>query len=84
MRQYQVFYRRGGSKYALLEPGVHAPIYDREVIREAVNILRTNPKIEGLAVREGDEMFNLIVRNQGALALGAFSLEIGGEDAPTT
>jgi len=69
MRQYQLFYKRLGSdKFAPLIPNVHANLYGRQEIKEAVVIMRDNPHIEGVSIRLGPEQFNVIVMDQEELA----------------
>jgi hypothetical protein len=77
MRQYFVFYRRGGQdqKWGKLTPFVHLGLYDRREIRQAVTFMRENPSVEGVAIRLGDESFNLVVFTQEATAPQAFSFE---------
>jgi len=61
MRRYVILYRRGTGDWGRLTPGVHQGLYDRPEINAAVAFLRDNPAAEGVAVRLGDETFNVMV-----------------------
>ena len=68
MRQYQLFYKRLGSdKFAPLIPNVHANLYGRQEIKEAIILMRDKPHIEGMSIRLGPEQFNIIVSDQEEL-----------------
>lgn len=73
MRQYQIFYKRLGSNgFAPLIPNVHAPLYGRQDVKEAVMLMRDKPQIEGLSIRSGDEQFNIIASDQEDLVPNGF------------
>jgi len=75
MRQYQIFYKRLGSeKFAPLIPNVHANLYGRQEIKEAILIMRDHPHIEGLAIRLDDAQFNVIVTDQEELESNAIQM----------
>jgi len=61
MRQYIILYRRGTGKWGRLTPGVHQRLYDKPEIDAAVAFLRNNLAAEGVAVRLGEESFNIMV-----------------------
>jgi hypothetical protein len=74
MRQYKLFYKRLGSgkDFVALEPGVHRAVYDQPEINAAIEIIRTTPHIEGIVVRLGEDLMNIIAFVQEALAPQAF------------
>ncbi len=75
MRQYRIFYKRLGSdKFAPLIPNVHAGLYGKQEIKEAILIARDQPHIEGLSIRLGDEQFNVIVTDEEELGANAIQL----------
>lgn len=75
MRQYQLFYKRLGSdKFAPLIPNVHANLYGKQEIKEAIILMRDKPHIEGLSIRLGPEQFNIIASDQEELAPNAIAM----------
>jgi hypothetical protein len=61
IRQYFVLYKREGSQsFSKLEPGVHLPLYNKPEIWNALRHMRSYPHIEGLAIRLGNEQYNII------------------------
>ena len=73
MRQYKLFYKRAGAKdWAVLEPLVHASLYDCPEVQTAVAVMRDNRSIEGIVVRVPDALFNIISFEQEAIAHKAF------------
>lgn len=73
-RQYRLFYRNGSfGQFATLEPAIHRTIYDRPEVNKAIEIIRENPSIEGVAVRVGLDMFNIVAFEQEAIAPKAFT-----------
>jgi hypothetical protein len=72
MRQYQIIYHRLGGKAAKLEPHVHAGLYDRPEVQAAVEHLRVNPHIDGLAMLLDGNRFNIMVFDQEAEAPNSF------------
>lgn len=77
MRQYFIYYRRGGPdrKWGKLTPAIHQGLYQREPVQAVVTFIRDNPAVEGVAVRIDDEMFNIIAFTQEAEAPQAFKFE---------
>lgn len=73
-KQYRIFYKRGDSDFSVLEPGSHAKLYDRPEVTEAVDVLRRSKTIEGVALRVGDEQYNVIAFEQEAIAPRSFVL----------
>jgi hypothetical protein len=61
MRRYVILYRRGTGDWGRLTAGVHRGLYHRPEIKAAVVLHRDNPAAEGVAVRLGDEIFNVMV-----------------------
>lgn len=74
MRQYKIFYKRGGSKFAALQPGVHSTLYDKMEVQVAERLLRENVFVDGISVHVEDEQFNLIAFDQEAEAPNSFKL----------
>jgi hypothetical protein len=61
MRKYVILYRRGSNPWGRLTPGVHQGLYGKPEIDAAVAFLRDNTAAEGVAIRLGDETFNVMV-----------------------
>jgi hypothetical protein len=61
MRRYVILYRRGTGLWGKLTPVVHLKLYDRVEVHQAFNYLRENNAAEGIALRLGDEAFNICV-----------------------
>jgi len=61
MRSYVILYRRGTGRWGQVNPVVHLGLYDREEVWKAVDYLRENDAAEGVALRLGDEAFNICV-----------------------
>lgn len=73
-RQYLIFYKRGQAKqWGTLEPFVSVKLYDRPEVNQGIQVLRDNPVFEGIVIRLGDEMFNVIALTQEAIAPKAFT-----------
>ncbi len=76
MRQYLILYKRGaGSDFARLNPTDHAKLIDHEEIREAIELMRQRPFLEGTCVRLEDELFNIMSFTRETLAPNAFAFE---------
>jgi hypothetical protein len=60
MRRFIVYYRRGRNRWRQLQPGVHDYLCDRPEVQRAIRYLRDDPSVEGIAVRLGDDLFNLM------------------------
>lgn len=74
MRQYQLYYKRLGSKdFAPLQPNVHAPLYGKREVKKAVAHMLANPSVEGMSVRIEDEQFNIIASDQEDLVPNGFT-----------
>jgi len=73
MRQYYVLYKRGaGGTYKHLQPGRDMPLYERVEVAAAVETLVTFPFMEAIALRVGDEMYNIVTFTQEAEAPNSF------------
>lgn len=72
MRQYKLLYKRGEGKFGILQPGVHAALYSNPKIQDAIEFMRVNPHVEGLALRFEDEIVNVVAFDQEAEAPNAF------------
>lgn len=78
MRQAAIYYRQQGAKqFARLDPEneTHRGLYERGEIGAAADLLRHYSFIEGIAIRIGDEAFNLVKFSQDAVAPLSRSLE---------
>ena len=64
MRKYVILYRRGTGVWGCMTPGIHEGLYDKPEIDAAVTFLRENSAAEGVAVRLGDETFNVMVTTE--------------------
>ena len=60
MRRFIVYYRRGRNRWRQLQPGVHDDLCDRPEVQRAIRYLRDDSSVEGIAVRLGDDLFNLM------------------------
>ncbi len=73
MRQYVILYKQGaGKEFARLNPKDHGPLIDHEEVREAIELMRQRPFLEGVCVRLDDELFNIMSFAQEAIAPNAF------------
>ena len=73
MRQYIILYKRGaGGEFARLNPADHAKLIDHDEVREAIELMRKRPFLEGTCVRLEDELFNIFAINQEMDAPNAF------------
>jgi hypothetical protein len=61
MRRYVILYRRGTGNWGRMTPSIHAGLYDKPEVNAAIAFLRDNSAAEGVAVRLGDECFNVMV-----------------------
>jgi len=78
MRQYRILFRRSGSKpgvWATLRPHVNAQLYDKPEVTAAIEHMRVNPHITGIAVQLDDEIFNVVSFTQEAEAALSFKFE---------
>jgi hypothetical protein len=60
MRRFIVYYRRGRNRWRQLQPGVHDDLCARPELQRAIRYMRDDPSVEGIAVRLGDDLFNLM------------------------
>ena len=60
MRRFIIYHRRGRNRWRQLQPGVHDDLCARPEIERAVRYLRDDPCVAGIAVRLGDDLFNLM------------------------
>ncbi|MFZ5833153.1 MAG: hypothetical protein ACOY3P_23955 [Planctomycetota bacterium] len=60
MRRFIVYYRRGRNRWRQLQPGTDAKACKRAELQPAIRFMRDNPAVCGVAVRVGDELFNLM------------------------
>lgn len=76
-RRYVILYRRGTGNWGRLTPLVHRGMYDKPEINAAIAFVRFFDAVEGVAVRLGDETFNVMVTTEPK-AENAFDFEEGG------
>lgn len=79
-RQYRLFTKvvhpgEPQREFTRVEPGVHRALYDRPSVKQAEKLLSYHPEIVGLAIRDGDRLFNLVAFEQPGLSPTAFKLE---------
>lgn len=73
MRQYQILYKRLGQKTpGKLQPHTHAPLYDRPEVQAAIEHMRVNPHIDGIAMLLDGDRFNIMSFTQDAEAPDSF------------
>ena len=60
MRRFVIYYRRGRNRWRQLQPGVHDDLCDRPEVQRAMRYLRDDPSVAGIAVRLGDDLYNLM------------------------
>ena len=75
MRQYRILYRRPETDWTQLEPHIHSRVYDRPEINASIEHMRANFHVEGMAVRLGTELFNLLACDKPELDAGSFLME---------
>jgi len=76
MRQYVILYKRGtGTDFACLNPTDHAKLIEHEEVREAIELMRQRPFLEGTCVRLADELFNIMSSTQETTAPNAFVVD---------
>ena len=75
MRQYQIIYQRLGGKPSKLQPHVHVGLYDRPEVHAAVEYMRANPHVDGIAMLLDGDRFNIMAFTQEAIAPNAFTFE---------
>jgi len=60
MRRFIIYHRRGRNRWRQLQPVVHDDLFARAEIQRAIRYLRDDPSVAGIAVRLGDDLFNLM------------------------
>lgn len=60
MRGFVAYHRRGQNRWRQLKPGFHEALCDQPEVQRAIRYLRDNPSTEGIALRLGDDLFNLM------------------------
>lgn len=60
MRRFIVYYRRGRNRWQQLQPRVHDELCARPEVQRAIRYMRDDPSVAGIAVRLGDDLFNLM------------------------
>jgi hypothetical protein len=77
MRQYTVLYKRGTGDFAVLQPNVHKQLYDRLDVNNAIEHMRKNRTVQGMAIVVADEMWNVMAFTQPAQAPNGFLFNDG-------
>lgn len=76
--QYRVFFKsataESGGKFTPLEPGVHKTVYERVTVKRAVQLIRDNPILEGVVVRDEFGLYNVVTFVATKLDPMAFTL----------
>lgn len=76
MRQYTIFYMRGGmSNFKRLDKLVDHNLYDRAEVQDQINYIRRTPSVEGVAVRVKDELFNIMAFESDTVTTDSFPFE---------
>lgn len=75
--QYLIAYRRGaGAEWATLEPGVHQAIYGKPQVKAAIEHMRKNGEVIGIAlqlpVADSAEQFNILRQPDGTIHPSVF------------
>jgi hypothetical protein len=60
MRRFIIYHRRGRNRWRQLQPGVHDDLCARPELQQAIRYMRDNPSTDGIALRLGDDLFNLM------------------------
>lgn len=71
-RQYYLFTKTPSSEWSQLTPGADSDLYDWPEVWSAVEYLQSQQCAEGVAIRIGTRMFNVVVFEQEAIAPKAF------------
>jgi len=62
--QYRVFFKSINAgprdKFSLAEPGVHKTLFERPVVLAALELIRANPMLEAVVVRDDLGLFNIV------------------------
>lgn len=62
--QYRVYFKsvNAGPKdgFTLAEPGVHKQLFERPVVLNAVQLIRDNPILEAVTVRDDLGLYNIV------------------------
>ncbi len=74
MRHYVILYRRADAVWSRLIPHVQHNLYDRDEVNAAIAFMTENPCVEGVAIRIGDESFNVMAVSNPDQS-GVFSME---------
>lgn len=76
MRQYVILYKRHGMQEpTALMPLVHASLYSRPEVADAIRHMRDNPAVSGMAITLGDEQYQLFSTTRDQLAPNGFEFK---------
>lgn len=76
--QYLIQYRRGiGAEWMTLEPGVHGAIYKKPKVQAAIEHMKANDEVLGIALElpvkhNGAEQFNVLRTSEGSVHTHVF------------
>lgn len=75
MRQYRIITKTPDSEEQLLQPGVHATLYNIPEIRNAVEFIEANQATEMIGIRLGARFYGIVVIVADELKEGHFQLQ---------
>jgi hypothetical protein len=56
-----MFYRKGGNPWVQLDPNADSSVYTHQELAFAIGFMAQNPFVEGICVRLGDDVFNIML-----------------------
>jgi len=74
-RQYRILYKRDAGPFTAMKPFVNTRLYDRPEVAVAIEYMRQNPHVEGMAMKLDTERFNIMSFEQDAEAPNSFTFE---------
>ena len=61
LRQYRIVTKTPESDEQMLQPGVHAALYNIPEVRDCVTFLETQPHVEMIGIRLGSRFYGIVV-----------------------
>jgi hypothetical protein len=62
--QYRLYFKSADAgpkdQFKLAEPGVHRPLFQRPVVVAAIHVIRSNPMLEAVTVRDDLGLYNIV------------------------
>ncbi len=74
IRQYRIVTKTPDSKETMLQPGVHAALYNIPEIRDCVVFLETQPHVEMIGIRLNIRFYGIVVIQAPELQAHHFQL----------